>query len=311
MPCFSAIPAAIQRIPAGRWGVAVSGGADSVALLHACHQRADLTVLAVHLDHQTRAGQSTADAMFVADLAEQWAIPLHLRRRDEIEPHLPDLPANRQARYRRLRLELFAQAQREYDLRGILLAHHADDQAETVLMRLIRGSGIDGLAGIPEDVTIGPVHISRPLLKVRRDDLRDYLTEKGIPWREDASNQSPLYQRNRVRSLLARRPALTPLLLAVADAFGRLSQTLDEQSPCLKPRFSAAELIKHPQLVQLHSLRRWLLDQGVPPDEISLRLLDRLLDMIEDPATPPALTAPGGIQLRRRLGEMFVVTSDE
>src|SRR5688500_1479814 len=159
-----ALTAAIATVPPGRWAVGVSGGPDSVALLDLLRTRDDLALHVVHLDHQLRGDASAADAHFVADLAHRWNLPCTIARRDEIEPALADLPANPSARYRRLRLALFANVARAHGLSGVILAHHADDQAETVLQRLLRPSGPMGLAGMSATAHVGSLRIVRPLL---------------------------------------------------------------------------------------------------------------------------------------------------
>src|SRR6266536_852570 len=138
----------VAAVPGGAWAVGVSGGADSVALLALLRRRTDLRCHAVHLDHETRAGESAADARFVAELCANWGVNLTLARRGELERGAGEWPANRSARFRALRLELFRQACAAQQLRGVILAHHADDQAETILQRLLRGSGPAGLVGM-------------------------------------------------------------------------------------------------------------------------------------------------------------------
>ncbi len=190
---------AIHALPPGIWAIGLSGGADSVALAHLLLNRGDLRIHLVHLDHELRGSESSGDAKFVRELAQKWNVPATIVRRSEIEPSLRDLPENPSARYRAIRLGLFGRVIAEHQLSGVILAHHADDQAETVLLRLLRGSGISALGGMTQRTVVSGVLIVRPLLHVTREDLRAYLTHHGIAWREDASNQSDDYLRNRVR----------------------------------------------------------------------------------------------------------------
>lgn len=296
---------AIASVPPGPWGVAVSGGADSVALMHLLYRRSNLRLTVIHLDHETRQGQSTRDAEFVEKMAGELSLPLVSSMRSAVEPRLSDPPANLQALYRALRQELYRQAVEERGLCGVLLAHHADDQAETVLMRLLRGAGIEGLCGIPHETILGGIRILRPLLSVRRQVLRMYLHAHGIAWREDASNASPHYQRNRVRLVLDGHPELITPLLETAKAFDRLSTWLDQQTPRLISSPTVRSLRDLSPLVQFHALRKWLLHQGIPGDEISLALLGRIHEMVEDSATAAAISAPGGVEIRRRSGRLM------
>ncbi len=298
-----------DSVPPGRWGLALSGGADSVALFHLMRSRSDLQIIAIHLDHETREGQSTRDAAFVAELCASHYVPLESARRSQIEPSVSDLPANVQARFRALRLELFARTATRRSLQGVLQAHHADDQAETVLMRLIRGTGIEGLAGIPASTTVAGLPIVRPLLDVRRSDLRRFLVEGNYTWREDQSNASTKYFRNRVRQLLANRPALVEGLLRVQKAFAALSDRLDRGCPTFTRDISLVQARALPPLIQLHALRRWLLEQGSPADELTLQHLEGLREMIEDMGTAPAICLPGNVEVRRRAGNLSALGS--
>jgi tRNA(Ile)-lysidine synthase len=277
-----------------------------MALLHLLRTRPDLTLHIAHLDHETRGQESTGDAQFVADTARSLGLPCTIRRRSELEPLLTNAPANLQARYRLLRLTLFRQVIQEHQLTAVLQAHHADDQAETILMRLIRGTGIDGLSGIAPESHVQEVRILRPLLPIRRQSLRQYLVDHHLPWREDSSNAKLHYLRNQVRQILVSRPELVDTLLTVAATFSELSHHLETHAPALGQSIPIAQLRTLPPLIQLHSLRHWLLQQGTPADDLSLALLTRLRTMIEDSASPPAITIPGGLTLRRKAGQITV-----
>lgn len=177
--------------------IALSGGPDSVALTHALLGLRDemhLTLGAFHLNHLLRGSDSDGDEQFVRELAKKWEIECVTERLDVAsyaeERSLSLETAAREIRYQRLR---------EYAGRKgfnrIALAHQADDQTETVLLNLLRGAGTKGLTGIP------PVRgsIIRPLLEVSRGEIMDYLKENDLIWREDATNEQPLFRRNKIR----------------------------------------------------------------------------------------------------------------
>lgn len=290
----------MEQLTPGRWALAVSGGADSVALLHLAIRQPQLQVVAVHLDHQTRQGASTEDAHFVRDLCARLGVELELAQRDQLERE--DHPANTQARYRMMRLALFARVVKERGLQGVLQGHHADDQAETILMRLLRGTGIEGLRGIPGDACIGGLRVRRPLLGIRREELRKWLEVRGLAWREDASNGSTQYLRNRVRQFLRGRDALVERLLWLQRCFEQLGANLDAAGADLPESFSVKELIGRPRLVQLHALRAWAMARHAAADDLTLTLLERLRLMVEDMSTGPAMCLPGGIEVRRTAG---------
>lgn len=293
---------AIQSVPTGAWAVAVSGGADSVALLRLLRGRGDLALHVVHLDHQTRGEASAADAEFVRSLAGELGIPCTVERRAEVERHLPATLPNPSARYRAARIELFRSVVAGRGLLGVILAHHADDQAETVLHRLVRGSGPAGLAGMSPRTQLGDLVIVRPLLGHRRTELRAYLDSIGQAWREDASNTSDDYLRNRLRKWLAEDPRLHEALIALGDACRIAGEWAKGAAPRLGETFAAEELARLPEVLAHESARRWLVERGAPPEELSEGVLDRLVEMAGDAASPPRAHFPGGILVRRRNG---------
>ena len=190
--------AAIRRSGMLRGGesvlVAVSGGADSVALLDVLRSLAaewSLTLHAVHVDHGLRSG-AAADADFVRELCAQWHVPVHVERvAVRREPPWEGL----EAEARRARYGAFREVARRAGAQRIATAHTADDQAETVLMRILEGAGPRGLAGIA--ATRGM--LIRPLLDARRADVEAHLHARGLAWVEDESNRDPRFLRNRIR----------------------------------------------------------------------------------------------------------------
>jgi len=208
--------------PHHRVGVAVSGGADSVCLLHVLRELAPrwnvrLTVL--HLDHQLRGEESRQDAAFVRDLAASLGLPFELRETD-VEALCRASGDNMEQAARAARLEFFSSAMQAGTVDRIATGHTRSDQAETVLFRFLRGSGTAGLAGIRPVTEDGLV---RPLIETDRADVEQYLTERGIPWRTDSSNVSEAFARNRIRhSLLPQltrdwNPAMRATLAHTAD----------------------------------------------------------------------------------------------
>jgi len=176
--------------------VAVSGGADSVALLSLLHQVADsmdLHLEAAHLDHALR-DSSRADAQFVEQLCADLGIFLTVERRDVAET-ARQRKGNLEEVARDIRRDFLETVARDRSCQLIALGHHADDQAETFLMRLLRGSGPSGLAGMR---AINK-SVVRPLLSFQREDLLAYLQNEGVVWREDESNLDQRFTRNRVR----------------------------------------------------------------------------------------------------------------
>jgi tRNA(Ile)-lysidine synthase len=224
-----ALESAVRRLGLPGRGVlvAVSGGVDSTVLLHglvSLSRRLDLRLAAGHVNHGLRGAQSDADEAFVGELAEKLAVPFLATR---VEPlGLREGGSSRarptlQEACRRLRYRALAAQAETLARPHLATAHTADDQAETVLLRLLRGTAGDGLAGIPERSPDG--RICRPLLGVSRAEIVDHARRHALAWREDPSNQSEAYARSRLRTRwlpgLAR--AFNPGLLR---SLGRLAE---------------------------------------------------------------------------------------
>lgn len=298
---------AIATIEPGRWGIAVSGGADSTALLRLAAADGRLALHVIHLDHETRGDQSAGDAQFVARLATEFGLPATIQTRTQLSAtlspaELADLPQNPSACYRALRLALYQGAVVQSSLQGVLLAHHADDQAETILLRLLRGGGYQALAGMAERSLVAGVVLRRPLLHTRRVALLSHLQRLGQTWREDASNATGDYGRNRVRAALADQEPAVLSLLAVGDACRALSAWVDEQSPVLADAFPTRALANQPAVLARAATAAWLLRQGVPSDQISPAHVESIVALCQDAAMPPRLSMPGGITIFRRQG---------
>jgi tRNA(Ile)-lysidine synthase len=215
--------------PGNRVGVAVSGGADSVALLRLFLElRLDLGVVlsVVHLNHQLRGAWSDADQQFVSALATEHGLDFHVATRD-IAAHAKQSGLSIETAAREVRYEFFAGLAAAGKVNRIATAHTLDDQAETVMMRLIRGSGLRGLGGIQPQLVMGGEEqicgtVVRPLLSTRHSELVRFLTALRQPWKQDASNRDLQHTRNRIRHLLI------PLLErefnpSVAERLGELS----------------------------------------------------------------------------------------
>ena len=204
--------------PGRHVGVAVSGGADSVCLLHVLRELApqwNLHLSVLHLNHGLRGEESRGDEQFVRDLAASSGLPVTVRAVD-----VAASPGNLEQVAREARLDFFREQLAAGDLARIAVGHTRNDQAETVLFRFLRGSGGAGLAGIRPVTDEG---IIRPLLDTCREEVEDYLRERDIPWREDSSNASLDFARNRLRHRLLPQlerewnPAIAETLNRTAD----------------------------------------------------------------------------------------------
>ena len=187
--------------PGARVGVAVSGGADSVCLLHTLFELAprwNLHLRVIHVEHGIRGEASQADARFVRELAQGLGLPFSCQAADV--PALAEQTRdNLEQTARRIRHEFYCELIAKGEIDRLATGHTRNDQAETVLYRILRGSGVSGVAGIRPVTTEGVV---RPLLFLWRGEIESWLRDRHIPWREDHTNADPAYTRNRIRHRL-------------------------------------------------------------------------------------------------------------
>ena len=204
-------------------GVAVSGGADSVFLLHAMRELAanwPLALSVIHVEHGIRGAASIEDAEFVRHLAGDFQLPFHLHR-----ANVPAVEDNQEQAARNVRLHFYRELLSSGVLDRVATGHTRSDQAETVLYRTFRGSGLAGLCGILPVTSDG---IVRPLLEIDRSDIEAWLRARAIAWREDATNQDRAYARNWLRHdvLPALRARFNP---RVDEALANLAELAQDE----------------------------------------------------------------------------------
>ena len=248
----------------GRYLIGLSGGADSVELLMMllpAVRGGRIRAEAVHVNHGLRGAESDEDERFCRELCEKECIPLYIcranlsGRRDEA--------AAREARY-----AAFRNRCNETGVNAVILAHQADDQAETFMMKLLRGAGPDGLACMKNDETANGIRMIRPMLSMRRAEIREALRSDGISWREDSSNEDSAYLRNRLRSELM--PVLDSFCGSSVEKICRAAGLIGCDNDALKAeaaerleRFSddclmdAEALSREPYAVRSRVLRMW------------------------------------------------------
>jgi len=278
---ISALESALSGLdPAARLGVAVSGGGDSVAaLVLLAEVLGPGRVAAATVDHGLRAG-SAAEARAVAVLCAR----LGVQHRTLVWDGAAEASGNLMDAARRARGRLLSAWARGLGLPAVVLGHTRDDQAETVLMRLARGSGVDGLSGMAPHRRAGGVVWLRPFLDLGRDDLRAVLRARGIGWTEDPTNSDDRFTRTRARAALA---ALAPLgidargLAATAGRMARARAALEGEVA----RARARHLRDEGAVVRL--------DAGALdlPGEIRDRLLAGLIRAVAGAPYPPRLAA--------------------
>lgn len=272
---------------------AVSGGADSVALLFAMYllkEKLGITLRAAHFNHHLRAGESDRDAAFVRDFCGSYGIPLELGEGSVIAGEKGLEAAARDARY------VFLMAQPGL----IATAHTADDNAETLLMHLVRGTGLKGLGAI------SPVRgrLIRPMLTVTREQVMAFLEEYHLPHVEDSSNASDDFLRNRLRHhvmplLRQENPQLAKNLSAMAMRLREDERTLSEIA---EGCFEVEALRQMPPAQRSRVLARFLERSGVKePEREHIDLAERLV-FSEKPSARAQF--PGGVTVRRCYGRL-------
>jgi len=289
----------------------VSGGIDSTALLHALVGKGYRGITVLHLNHGLRGRAGAADAAFVRALAERMGLPVIIGRADVAglarENKISIETAARQARY-----SFFAKAAREARCRTLVLAHHADDQAETFLFNLLRG-GASGLVGMrpraTREIDGVRLEILRPWLAVWRAEIEAYAAREKIRYREDSSNVSMEHTRNRLRS------RVLPML---AEEFGRdVRQSLWRAAEVLAAQqewldgfaLDGTELPVNslralPEALQRHTIHGWLRRHRIP--QISFTLIESIRALLPSGAPKAKCNLPGAAFARRRAGRLFI-----
>jgi len=322
LPELAALP---ERFPIRRkYLIAVSGGRDSVALLDALVAMGYRRLIICHLNHRLRGRDSTADARFVAELGKCYQLTVdsasedvgRLAKREQSSLET----AARLARHR-----FFFSAAARHRCRQIFLAHHADDQVESVLMHLFRGSGLGGITGMRERTTMSPppgssarspITLLRPMLRIWRSQIDTYIDVRALSWREDTSNVSTEHLRNRVRSTLIPKlreifqrdvsPMVHRLAKIVTDDHDHLSSLADQALNELtieREQLSASKLRRlHPAL-QRRVIQKWLATQRI--GGIGFNEIESTLSLLTSDH-PSKINLPNGRHVRRRAGLLFV-----
>ena len=307
--------------------VGVSGGPDSVALLHLLYdlrEELELLLEVAHLEHGIRGEEAREDARFVAELAEKLRLPFHLKGVNLHQIKSAAGKGNLEALARAERYLFFAAVSRERNLSKIATAHTQDDQAETVLMWILRGSGMKGLGGMPPIHQLdgngiesaGGLAVIRPLLDVSRAEIEEYLNEKHLTFRLDRSNLDPSFLRNWIRL------KLIPQLKEKMDRHlpGRLAQQaelireeekfLDDLAHAELDRIRIREgidsgaLLKCGKALQRRLLRLWI--EGIRGHlrGLDFQHIEALLDLITNGPPQGSLSIPGGWQLVKEYGTL-------
>jgi len=298
---------------------AVSGGADSMALLEilVALREFRLNLVVAHLNHLLRGAEADADEEFVRRVAESHGLTAEVRRVDV------RALAGREGRSledagRYARFAFFDELAVSYKAHAVALAHHSDDQAETVLLRLLRGAGASGLCAMAPKSAGRYV---RPLLGVSRREIETYLGERGIAWRTDSSNDDRDFLRNRVRHeliplLCAYNPAISERLAATAQSLAADEAFLETATDtafashgvkginCVTLALSG--LLTEPRAIRMRLYRRAILLARGDLARISFRHLQEIDSLLFSPRPQLSLTLPDGLLAAKSYGEISI-----
>lgn len=306
--------------------IGVSGGRDSIALIHFLSQVLHWkNLVVVHLNHQLRSAESDADAEFVKNLASSWQLPFESRN-VAVTNLAEEQACSIETAARLARDTFFAELSQKYVTPYVFLAHHADDQLETTLSNLLRGTSPKGFLGMKmiHPMQNGLIKV-RPLLKVRRDWIQAYLTAHDIPHRDDASNAIADVRRNRLR--LEVIPLLSEIFQRdIANTVSGLSKLLQEDgdffdqevarwftSPTFFDPLKPLEIRMTEEFKTLHPAIRhrllfhWLQNHAKVSD-LSQALIQTVASMLLDDG-PAKINLPRNLHLRRKSKRLFIEVS--
>jgi len=310
-------PEFLRDFPAnGRYLVGVSGGRDSVALLHWLSERGDKNLIVCHLNHQLRGRSSDADAKFVEKLATKHDVDFELGYADvraiAAKGKKSVETAARDARY-----SFFARIAKRKRCHTIFLGHHADDLVETFLLNLFRGAGTTGLSAMREISTrridTADLTVVRPLLGVWRIEIDKYVREQGLKFREDASNRDLTPLRNRIRGrvipylekIIGRniRQSIWRTATIMAEEESFFETLLPDKLPPVTA-LTVKPLRKMALAVQRRMLHKWLRAGDVP--DLTFDLVERVRGLLDLTKGVAKTNLPGNRHARRRAGKLFM-----
>jgi len=303
----------------------VSGGSDSVALLYILAMlspRFHITIGVAHLDHCLRAEKSAQDARFVESLALKLGLPFHIQKVNigEVaeQEKLSIEHAGRKARY-----DFFWNTSQKAGYSRIATAHHAGDNAEVILMNILRGAGKSGLSGIPPVRKDRDIDIIRPLIHLSKNEIRKFLSENGLHCVQDSTNQDTAYYRNRVRHNLLPEievsynpkiiEALNRMGSIIRDEENWISEIVDSEMRNLvlhekngPIRFSASQLMKNPLPLRRRIVRNVIRQVKGDLTKVTYDHIDSILNLIERHCPEGQVHLPDEVLLEVISGQVFI-----
>lgn len=303
--------------------VGVSGGPDSLALLHFLWSRQEkwnIKVAAAHVDHMFRGKESEQEAMFVKEFCEKRNIPVEVRQIN-VPDYIKKTGLSSQVASRECRYSFFKEVLDKYQFQYLALGHHGDDQIETILMRLTRGSTGKARAGIPFSRAFGEATLFRPLLCLNREEIEQYCVRHSLVPRRDSSNDKDVYSRNRYRKVVL--PFLRKENPQVHEHFQRLSEelesdedyfirlTTENMNKFLKKKTEDAVTIDIEAFLQMpmplqrrgiQLILKYLYEKR--PASLSAVHIDQIFSIMKNPHPSGTLDFPNGLKIVRSYNEI-------
>ncbi|MEI8340777.1 MAG: tRNA lysidine(34) synthetase TilS [Verrucomicrobiota bacterium] len=300
----------VQTFPTTRrYLIGVSGGRDSVVLLHLLSSLGYRKLIVCHLNHRLRGRSSNADARFVERLSAKYEYPCIIGN-VEVAERAEQNKESIETAARNARYEFFKKIARQKRCDTIFLAHHADDQVETFLFNLFRGAGSAGLGSMRVETRHGSLRVVRPMLGVWRSEIDAYVEAHRLKFREDATNTDTAHQRNRMRHQIL--PLLeTHFGREIRKSVWRSAEILSAENEWLESlieppgnELSVPELRKMPVAKQRRLIFTWLKTRAVPNAGFSE--VERVRSLLEAADAPAKVNLPGDRHARRRAKKIFL-----
>ncbi|MDQ3546376.1 MAG: tRNA lysidine(34) synthetase TilS, partial [Verrucomicrobiota bacterium] len=303
----------LGALPSGRrYLIGVSGGRDSVVLLHWLLGRGYRRLIVCHFEHGLRGRVGNADARFVERLAQKRGLDFELGSA-RVTAIAKRTKRSVETAARDERLAFFQRVASRRRCRTLFLAHQADDQVETFLMNLLRGAGSRGLGAMRERSAYGRLEIVRPFLGVWRSEIDHYITEHGLNFREDASNQELHARRNRTRLRIVPwlekefgrnvRANLWRAASILAEEEGLLDELLPNESETALV-LEVGRLRDLPVALQRRTILRWL--RGHEISDVGFAVIERVRALLQPDASVAKTNLPRQRHARRRAGKIFL-----
>ncbi len=282
--------------------VGLSGGADSVFMLHiltCLSKELGITVVAGHVNHQLRGEEAIRDEKFAETFAKKLGVPFHLHNED-VKATAKKMSVSEEEAGREVRYRFFGELCGKYKNAKIATAHNKNDNAETVLMHLIRGSGVSGLCGIP----CRRENIIRPILDISRDEIEEYCRENGLEFVTDSTNLKSIYTRNKVRLELIPylqknfNPEIVTALCNMSENMRNTDEFLEKYTHENTQNIVSADgiviekLKALPKAVAERVIIKYAKENGISPENIHIK---KIWDIIKNPVTGKRIDVPGGV----------------